>query len=124
MAIRPWSILVLLPLSALAQTTAAEQAVILNEEMAFLMDSAPKARVYAAPDASANPDFRQRRNGPAPTQMPGVERAEDRYFSDEVTFQAAASDRITPEEDEANAYDEEAAEDGYRMDGTLPKPRP
>lgn len=117
MAMRPWPLLLLLPLSTLAETSA-EQALILNEEMAYLMQMAPKAQVFAAPDAG--PSGRPRRSGQAPSQMDGVDRSEERIFSDEVSFQAAASDTITPEQDESRDYDEEAAED-YRVDGTAPR---
>ena len=113
--------LVLLPVSVWAQSSSAERAAILNEEMNFLMNSARQVQVYAAPDASSTLDMRQRRNGIAPSQMPGVERTENRYFSDEVNFQAAASDRISDEPEEGSEYDQEAAEDGFTMDGTRPK---
>lgn len=126
MAMKPLVLLALLPLTSLAQMSSAERAMILNQEMDFLMQAAPKAETYAAPSASATPDFRQRRNGIAPSQMPGVERAEDRYFSDEVTFKAAAADRISDDQENENdmrAYDEQAEEDGFSMDGTLRKRR-
>lgn len=115
--------IIVFPTVLMAQTSASEQALILNDEMNYLLNSATSARVYSAPDTTAAPDNRLRRNGPAPSQMPGVERLEDRYFSDEVSVQAAASDRITPEAQESSAYDEEAREDGYRVDGTMPKKR-
>lgn len=121
MAMRSFLAFLLFPLSVWAQSSTAERALILNEEMDYLLKAAPKVQVWSEPEANAAPDFRRRRNGVAPSQMPGVENTEERYFSDEVTLKAAASDRINEEPEEGSEYDEEARDDGYRVDGTVPR---
>jgi hypothetical protein len=109
-------ILLLLSFPLWAQSTPEERALILNEEMDFLLKSAPQVRVYAAPSNAAAP---ARGSGLSPSQMPaGVESLEDNYFSDEVRFQAAAADTINPSEDSAPAPEEDMS---YLMDGGVPK---
>lgn len=110
-------ILLLLCFPVWAQSTPEERALILNEEMDFLLKSAPQVEVYTAPSNAVAPT---RRSGQAPSQMPeGVESAEDNYFSDEVRFQAAAADTITPTDDNLPPVDEEDM--SYLMDGGVPK---
>lgn len=70
-----------------------EIAYLLNLEMEGLMKAAPKPKVWAS---GSLPSLDQR-SGPAPTQMEGVENLEQRFFSDEVTFQAARSLEVEPE---------------------------
>jgi hypothetical protein len=72
-----------------------EIAYLLNQEMEGLMKAAPKPKVWA----SGSLPSRNQRSGPAPTQMDGVENLEQRFFSDEVNFQAARSLEVQPEED-------------------------
>ncbi len=107
-------LLALLVAPAFAAMTPEERALILNEEMDFLLKAAPQARVWSRPDniPSTTP-----RSGPAPSQVPGVENLEDRFFSDEVSFQAAAS--TDPAAQEEDAQERPAAK---RVDGTLPYP--
>ena len=71
-----------------------EIAYLLNQEMESLMKAAPKPKVWA----SGSMPSRNQRSGPAPTQMEGVENLEEKFFSDEVNFQAARSLEVQPEE--------------------------
>ena len=102
--------------------TSAENAMILNEEMEYLLKVADQAQVYAEPGAGPSRALNDRSNGIAPTQMRDIERAEDRYFSDEVSFQAAASEQTSPTED-TDFVDEDSGDDDFRMDGRPPKRR-
>lgn len=121
MAIMALLSFLLFPLSLLAQSNA-EQAIMLNEEMNQLMKSATDVKVWAAPGTSSRSGIQ--RNGVAPSQMKGVENLEDRYFSDDVTFQAAASDRINEEDPYADSeLEEDKPLSDYRLDGTAPKKR-
>lgn len=114
MATKLWPTLMLVPALAYA-LTAEERALQLNEEMDWMLKAAPKAQVYGSPEF-AGQTRRGARNGLAPTQMQGVENVEDRFFSDEVRFQAAASDRIN----ETQAIEDDFETD-YRVDGRVPK---
>ena len=71
-----------------------EIAYLLNQEMENLIKAAPKAKVWAS---GSLPSLDQR-SGPSPTQMEGIENLEQRFFSDEVSFQAARSMEVEPEE--------------------------
>lgn len=115
MATWHWPILLVLALPALADTTE-ERALELNQELEFMMGVAAKPRVWGK--GSLPP--RDKRSGPAPTQMPkGIENLEERYFSDEVSFQAAQAER-TDAELEASV-DEPLAAESERVDGMPPK---
>lgn len=112
MATRCGLILLLLSFGALADT-AEERALMLNQEMDFLMSVAAKPRVWGKGSLPAQ----DKRSGPAPTQMKGIENLEERYFSDEVSLQAAQAQRdASPEEDET-----QDVIDTERVDGTPPK---
>lgn len=113
---------ILFPTHALAMSEA-EEAIMLNEEMAQLMKSSTKVKIWAAPGSSARSQLDGPRNGLAPSQMKGVDDIEDRYFKDEVSFQAAASDRINEDLYEDSSLNEEEPTSDYRMDGTVPKKR-
>ncbi|MFP5458251.1 MAG: hypothetical protein ACLGG7_05910 [Bacteriovoracia bacterium] len=112
MATRCGLILLLLSIGALADT-AEERALELNQEMEFLMSVAAKPRVWGKGSLPA----RDKRSGPAPTQMKGIENLEERYFSDEVSLQAAQAQR------DATLEGEEIIDvpDSERVDGTPPK---
>ncbi len=73
-----------------------EMAYLLNLEMESLMQTASKPKVWS----SGRLPPRDQRSGPAPTQMEGVENLEERFFSDEVSFQAARSLEAPTEESE------------------------
>ena len=60
------------------------------------MQAAPKPKVWSA----GNLPSRDQRSGPAPSQMQGVENLEERFFSDEVNFQAARSLDVPAEEEQ------------------------
>jgi|GEM_PF-6704363 len=108
MAIR-WLFIMLIIPTVLASTTQ-ERALQLNEEMEFLMSVANKPRIWGEGSLPS----RSERSGPAPTQMEGIENLEDRFFQDEVKFQAAqALDTTEDAEEESN---------DYRVDGTVPRP--
>jgi hypothetical protein len=94
-----------------------ERALLLNQEMDFLLKAAPQVRVHGAPTAKATAIS----SGLAPSQMPvGIESsAEDNYFTDQVRFQAAASDKITGDQDAPLPEDDEAL--GFPIDGKAPK---
>lgn len=107
MAIR-W-LLILLILPTVFASTKEERALQLNEEMEFLLGAASKPVIWADGSLPAASE----RSGPAPTQMEGIENLENRFFQDEVKFQAAQA-LETPEETDSETKD-------YRVDGTLPK---
>ena len=95
-----------------------EIAYLLNLEMEGLMKAAPKPRVWA----SGSLPSRNQRSGPAPTQMDGVENLEQRFFSDEVNFQAARSVEILPEEiprEESSETKRKNSRLRARPDGTI-----
>ncbi len=73
-----------------------EIAYLLNLEMDGLMQSAAKPKVWSAGKLPP----RDQRSGPAPSQMQGIENLEERFFSDEVSFQAARSMDVNEEEAE------------------------
>ena len=110
MAIRCLLIMLIIP-TVLASTTQ-ERALQLNEEMEFLMSVANKPRIWG----EGSLPNRSERSGPAPTQMEGIENLEDRFFQDEVKFQAAQALDTTEDESE-----DETVRD-YRVDGTVPTP--
>ncbi len=106
MAILPILLLLVAP-QALAQSQT-ERALQLNEEMEFLLGSAGKPRIWR--DGTLPP--RAQRSGPAPSQMEGVDNLEKRFFSDEVSFQAARAERSN---DESSSDEQD-----YRVDGSVP----
>lgn len=108
MAIR-W-LLILLIIPAVHASTKEERALQLNEEMEFMMSVANKPVIWA--DGSLPPT--SERSGPAPTQMEGIENLENRFFQDEVKFQAAQA--LEP------STETEAPDADYRIDGTVPTP--
>lgn len=110
MAIVPL-ILILVSPAVLAQSRE-ERALQLNEEMEFLMGNAAKPHIWRDGSLPA----RSLRSGPAPSQLEGIENLEDRFFRDEVSFQAARSE--APAEEEPTF---EEAERAYRVDGSVPK---
>ena len=110
MAIR-W-LLILLIIPTVSASTKEERALQLNEEMEFLLGDAGKPVIWSDGSLPAASE----RSGPAPTQMEGVENLENRFFQDEVKFQAAQA--LGPAVDEDAAEDERA---DYRVDGTVPK---
>lgn len=87
-----------------------EIAYLLNQEMEGLMKAAPKPKVWA----SGSLPSRNQRSGPAPTQMDGVLNLEERFFSDEVNFQAA---KALDAEDDTGASRKSRLK--ARSDGTL-----
>ncbi len=110
MAIRWLLIMSIIP-TVLASTTH-ERALQLNEEMEYLMSVANKPRIWG----EGSLPNRSERSGPAPTQMEGIENLENRFFQDEVKFQAAQA--LEPAVDEESSEDEAA---DYRVDGTVPQ---
>ena len=106
MAIRWLFILVIIP--TVFASTKEERALQLNEEMEFLMGAAGKPVIWADGSLPAPSE----RSGPAPTQMEGIENLENRFFQDEVKFQAAQA--LDTSENAEETKD-------YRVDGTVPQ---
>jgi hypothetical protein len=67
--------------------TAQERAIILNQELEFLMQEAPKPQIWAR----GNLPSMENRSGPTESMLPGVEDIEKRFFKDQVRMQSARS---------------------------------
>jgi hypothetical protein len=114
MAMWPVILSVFLSGAALADSTE-ERAMELNEELEFMMSAAPKPRVWSK--GSLPPV--DKRSGPAPSQVPGVENLEERFFSDEVNYQAARA--VAPQENTDEELESAEFESTERIDGSAPR---
>lgn len=101
---------------AVMDTTMDERALILNNEMEFLMESASHPR---GGQASQETVLSGPATGLTPGQMQGVENLEERYFSDEVAVKASA---VQPD-DEEDEPEDTTDNRGLRVDGTVPRRR-
>ncbi|MBY0515853.1 MAG: hypothetical protein K2P81_03015 [Bacteriovoracaceae bacterium] len=106
-------ILILVFSTSVMAASSEERALQLNEEMDYLMSVAKKPKVWS----QGNLPPRAERSGPREIEIPGIENLENKYFTDDVSFQAAKSEEL-------KQYDEpteEEAKKSYRVDGTVPK---
>ena len=109
-----WPLVFMLSSSTLLAQSREERALRLNEEMEFLLGVASKPHIWRSSELPS----RLERSGPAPTQMEGVENLEQRFFRDEVNFQAARAEAV---DDPEPSFEE--AEKAYRLDGSVPRTR-